>query len=496
MRVANVQIDFLDYVFPCDNLDAIETGVEVDNLVGEGAEDLANQWTRKMEKGSSIESLTREERTVAQMTMFLGARGRTSLLEHVGRSKGPGLYDSDSDGEEEADARGKAAEYFFAPSSIRDSPTRSHQTLTPSPPKQFVGILQTPFATPPRETNPPLQNNAQKHFVPSSSSSPVYSRLSRVSIASPSVRHSRTSVASSKSARSSLLFPIASPLHPNFGAKKRKTLTVFPSSPDLFENTHQLGPPRLLVVSTPMHNSKLFYGSSPRFDFASPSLSPPPSHYQYTSQVQRQTASRSSHSPAAVLKTPQIDCPPMLDLEKILKQKSSDKVLRRKKKQKVSSGRSSSISSPSSHGLLKEYLAAEGSENHEPKNPSVEDRLPSALGLPPASVVSGGPTLQSAPQDVGEQLSPGLLESERQRRARAKRRQQEIRAKLVRALPPERVPSSIKAKVERSERRRLALHATVRADFMLKRQAYIRNAVDLSVIVESSQEDEAVIARA
>ncbi|KAF8516335.1 beta-lactamase-like protein, partial [Hysterangium stoloniferum] len=45
MRMAGVQIDDLDYVSPRDDVESLEVGVEIDNVVGEGAEDLAKQWT-------------------------------------------------------------------------------------------------------------------------------------------------------------------------------------------------------------------------------------------------------------------------------------------------------------------------------------------------------------------------------------------------------------------------------------------------------------------
>ena len=462
MRRANVNMDGLEYVAPTVAIDAVEAvDVEVENLVGEGAEEVARRWSGG---GDAITCAlfgaadTREQRMVAQMAKFLGQRGAQRLAAHLNASQMARGHDNeDSEGEDDAETRGQVADAFFAPTS------------------------ESPMATPcspsiAKARGPASSRMARFAVAPFPTGSPAHSKVSQFSTSSLSPPFRVLSDSFEERA-----------YHSAYDALQCKTRS-FPSGftvPSDTEDLRHLDTAALAArfaanrtgpqCLSPPASKKKGVLETPQLPLASPSisLSPP-------SRPARQSPSPAPNAavpptpvsgPTAVLQKTsrwQMDIvmrPPTLDLKKMLKRKSSFAGLSR-----PSTKRRRVRSLPqkiSTHSLPATSPGPLSPQQMPQKGPETSTSLMSPHASPPSNTYEN-----VAPSAAVTSGSPLNLRSvaDKARRQKAKAKQRELRMKLVRALPPDKVTPACRAKVEKQERALQGLSARNKAAVIATRQ--------------------------
>lgn len=414
MRLANVFIDDLDYVPPSEESDIIEAGVELDNIVGDGAEDLAKKWT-----GSEGFTQSPQGRLFVQMKRFLGPRGQLLLAEHM--SSMP-MYagvgdDSDNYDENDEETRERTAKFLFASLSSCSSSVEKPRARAQSVP------LRSPWSSPQLHTTPNRQGD--KRWVrgitsPSSSEnlSPFEKpRSSSHEISPPQERQNTSTRKTSRSIYDMIHFKKPSPSDGH-----RPLTTVFvqaPSSPGNNLASPFTTPSRIRRTA----KSQVFIS----LPLASPSISPSPRPV-FSSQL------NISSPPGRSIQVPNdLQRSPQADLTGRLKRALS----------------AAEIPYPSK--LPK--LDIEDSQE-------VTEYFRSSLYTPPqivSSVQSGHPRENSAdpsPLKSTAAIVPVLMPlaiaiSEKQRRAATKAKQSEIQRKLLRALPKDQISSHALGKIKK-----------------------------------------------
>ena len=486
MGSANVNINCLDYVAPKDDIYPTEIGAEMDNLVGEGAEDLARRWIG--ESGEDTEGTTTKEcRIITRMGRFLGPRGKQLLtlqLNAIALRRGQGPNSPDSEGEGEVTAKGKAANVISAPT----SPVNAFTVSAVYNMKHRPSGLLLPFTSLPLMTRvTPHRLHSLQHSpfhsssFPCSVDSPFYSKVSQMSATSPPPPLFNT-LHSSHERSYHLLFDALQ-------LNKRPTSPAFSLPAAL---GYELSPPRTADFTScqenGVFNSPYVAFSSlkvkeasrlPVMPLVSPSVTPSPSRppsrhtpiHNLKGQVPLTPVSRSNVKPRHHEGGQLSDVmtrPPMLDLKKILKRSSSEAGLPRSatKRRATRSSFSTTVnfSSAAKSRLVSHCISMEGLDFRSGQVPSMDS--PSAHISP----------LVGPPKDTPAVPSLGTIPSsrpisEKARRSKAKATQVRVRERLVRALPSNKITPRCMAKIERRTQALAELRARNKASIIARKQS-------------------------
>ncbi|HEV7737715.1 MAG TPA: hypothetical protein VGO47_10145, partial [Chlamydiales bacterium] len=379
----------------------------------------------------------------------------------------------DTDCDDDADTRGKAAELFFAPSS---SPKVSAnlKPRSPSLRADSPSISGNSFHTPLGKSGPPQGGDAMTTPSP-----PDHSRPFRLPIASTSTPcpFRQQNVEQSDSHWNILLSDLkqlSSPMHPIFGFKKRSTplskMTPFDGS--------VLGSPCRIPSTSPDKVIRIQNGL-PLFAFASPSVSPSVSHrspFPHRETPKALSNNLKLSSPFRPSHAEKTDLPPFIDLEKMLKRKLSRSSSSRNLAKKLKISHSGDLCPPSSRPSSS--IIPPNSDVNLKNKDTTNLSLSALAPLPPLKVeLPGLPTKQRGlerPKESSSKIddSPlGHRQRDKQRRALAKAKQVELTAKLVRALPHDMVSSSAREKVQKRERQLAELRVHLDAEIAAKRQS-------------------------
>ncbi|KAF8526751.1 beta-lactamase-like protein [Gautieria morchelliformis] len=483
LRSAYIDTHCLDYAAPTSDIDSLEISAEIDNLVGEGAESLVRQWISTANAGGA----TRELRMTTQLGKFLGPRGKQLLLNAIASRKRPDPNNQDSQGEGEDEARGRAADFFFAPTSPMVSSTSSVDKMrnasssspshSPSEPivthRSTPNPRTTPLTTPPR---------SKKHTLPSpfSMDSPIDSKVSQISAASISTPLFNSLRWSDERAYHSLLDALqfnktsSSPSH--LPVELRQELSPQPSAVSSLHFAKGV----LDSMSALEQVSRL-----PAMPLVSPSVTPsPPRRSQHTPtrnltpKVPPTPVSRSNPMPLRDRRGQPSDVvtrPPMLDLKKILKRNASSAGLSRPSGKRSRNARSTvgtlkNSPSAAKHKIVPGRLSLEG---------PAQWRQEPQLQPPPAQVCSFARRNHEVATSVHQTITssspisppPSRSLAEKERRSQAKAKQLRIREKLVCALPPDQVTPTCKAKVARREQELAELRARNKTAIIFRKQS-------------------------
>lgn len=473
MRDANLKIDFLDYVTPDCDVGLTEISAEMENLVGEGAETLAKQWIddgRVASDGAASEDL----RLMTQIGNFLGPQGKQILskqLTAISLRRKQGSNNHDSQGENEAEARGRAAHFFFAST----SPTAA---LTPL---SIDKVRNIPTTSPSLPLPFPHRDHqlTSKHYVTKSRSSP----------------------------HSAWHFSLSPPFLDSFGSSDERAYhSLFDALQ--FNKQPTVSPHKLPFrlgreepqLHTPAFTSPLaknvlcLPGSTARsskqkkkvwrlpvIPLVSSSVTPsPPSCHTPAQDLRIQSPSISApltHGMPLRDRKGQLNdvvVPPMLDLKKILKRKtSSSGFAGPTAKRRIMQP---SLLAPISTTTTRNNVSCNTSKQpnkHLKQKPQSPSRTVHAhirtLGYDPQVAPSDHATL-TRPTSQVPRSSPRST-ADKARRSKAKAEQIRIRGRLIRALPPTVVPTALKTKVERQERELAALHARNKTNLIVRKQS-------------------------
>ncbi|KIJ23679.1 hypothetical protein M422DRAFT_275697 [Sphaerobolus stellatus SS14] len=264
--------------------------------------------------------------------------------------------------------------------------------------------------------------------------------------------------------------PTASPAYPRFGLRHRRGRLPSASPPNKATNNTLGSPCHMPPPMTPSPKQPHIIGGLPRIAFASPSLSPLSTWHKSPATSLEQRQSRFSQRPPTPLQLEKkIKYPPMLDLRKVLKRKSSITAV-------------SSCTAKKRKETLKSIPSPRSSPSPEipDETTKVAIEKPKITEIPSASTSknpSRPPRPLTDPEDITifdppiavKQLSPKSTETERQRRALAKKKQLAIRAKLLSALPPDKISSSFKEKMDEREQQLSMKRAKATSNVITKR---------------------------
>ncbi|GJJ13465.1 hypothetical protein Clacol_007719 [Clathrus columnatus] len=414
MRLAGVHID-LDYITPSEESEIIEVGIELDNVVGDGAEGLAKQWT-----GSEGFTQSPSGRLFVQMKNFLGPHGQLLLAEHLSSLSMRELdHDSDDLDEENDEARERTARLLFAPSSRSSSSMGSRRTRGQSVTLQSPWSFSQLYTTPSRPRNKKLTNNTTSPgpLRPAEEPSSFSDEISPPCDENPNK--------SFRSFYDIVPFKKSSPL------SSSKSLTTVFVHPPFAPSPNGLASP----FSTPSRgrgntNNRIFL----RLPLASPSLSPSPG--QVSRHFSQPNLSPTLLPPSNGLNRLQIlndlQSSPLLEMTKVSKRILSPSP----------NERSNSWKRPKLDALLEaeesplHSLTITKSHNEDTK----QDIVLSSTSNTKTYIIS-----------ILKPLAISI--AEKQRRTLAKAKQAEIRKKLLRALPKEQIPQHVLQKIEKRRRK-------------------------------------------
>ena len=496
IRRANANLDCLNCVAPTDDVCSIEISAEMDNLVGEGANAVVKQWVSGVGKETAFGAASRESQLVIHLGKFLGAHERQFLMKQlstISLQKQAGADDQDSEAEGEAEARGRAADYFFASTSPMAASTCSPIDKMSNVPSSSISHSSSlPFMTyqltPCRHTSlRKCSPYSRKQISPLlSMESGHHSQASQLSIISLSPSHFNSVRSSDERAYHSLFDALQFNEQSSttaFNLHIELSREVLPSPRPTFATRNVMNLPCLTSYESPKLKEALRVSAMP---LVSPSVTPspprPPLHHTSAHtpiiHVLPTSVHRSNTSPPLRDTRGQLHDvamrPPMLDLKKILKHNSSSTGLScrpAKRKSTRLSLHALNNSPTAAKGMNSSSCLFKGSSPHlgrAPEYPSAHI-LPHCRSPAPISkvVASGSPPVAPLPALLPSSRSI----EEKERRLKAKAKQIQVRAKLVRALPCEKISPTSKAKVQRRERELAALCARNKAKIIVRRRS-------------------------
>ena len=475
MRDANLNIDFLDYVAPGCDVGLTEISAEMENLVGEGSETLAKQWIddgRVASDGAASEEL----RLMTQIGKFLGPQGKQVLskqLTAISLRRKQGSNNQDSQVEDEAEARGRAAHFFFAST----SPTAA---LTPL---SIDKLRNLPTTSPSLPLPFPYRDHqlTSKHYVTKSRGSP----------------HSAGHFSLSPPILDSFDSSDERAYHSLFDAlqfNKQPTVSPHKLPFRLGREEPQLHTP---AFTSPLAKSVLcFPGSTARSSKQKKKVSRLPIIPFVSSSVT--PSPPSCHTPAQDLRiqSPSISAPlthamplrdrkgqlndvvvplPMLDLKKILKRRSSSSGFAgstAKKRRIMQPSPLAPISTTATRNNVSCNTSKQPNKHlkEKPQSPSCTAHAHIRTLHNDPQVASSDHATLTRPMSRVPRSSPRST-ADKARRSKAKAEQIQIRGRLIRALPHTVIPTALKTKVERQERELAALRARNKTNLIVRKQS-------------------------